>query len=776
MLNLNTKQASQQRKSSDFSNTNIQKTVSQDDTYKIVLIIHANPKLEKIFSNDINPNIVIKSVTKSFSLNKGHLRVESGFFERVFKENEAKKEIQLDIQFFKEEDEGILEKILRCLYGGKSIIIQQEFYQTYKMCKHLEIQKLVQLLNSEVLNNFNMFNFFTVFQLAVLYSEYDLLKRAQTFLEDTSFEIVKEAINQDRKNLPYPVTFADLDQEAARQILNFNKDFTYLDPIETFNLIQHYYKNNQLTTDIKLLIKEYLPENKLTANQYKYIMPFFQSFQEDQTQSLRIPLGTQDNSSLYQLKSEIIYYQKKVQEMEQQNNKLQDQMLKMKQEIEQKTSEFSKKEEQLLLKISTIEGSVKQFEQLDKGKEQEYNRKIQKLFKMFKERETQLQEKEKQYQDLYQVLKNFTFQNQYHSPQATQDPQTQNQQQIKAQTHQGFYRPSSLQNYPENTLVDNHKMKNSDSSMMTTQNSIMYVTGGMQQSQIVPLSDLESMNQSQSYQHNKFIKNNLQNYSTHFQFQQLQNPKFNDFQQNLSGKAVEIKGKDILANTNKLNTNDHLEMNINQNQPVTKIHGVIDDEDMESAIMGNFLTFNDTSKIFEDCTQDYKEILTNFFELSPFKKMNLELIYRASRDKLTKQTFDEKVCGVFPSVVFIKSWEYFKIFGAYLSVPWSIEQGYQQDENAFLFSISENVKIPVKNSESALYQGEEHIFSFGTSDLSIFENGDQDENNKSEYPGDYQEIKIQQNIPLNSLLAGNKNFQIDELEVFKIIIQEDMDF
>ncbi|KAL4444789.1 hypothetical protein ABPG74_015997 [Tetrahymena malaccensis] len=776
MLNLNSKQLSHQRKSSDFSNPNIQKTVSQDDTYKIVLKIHENPKLEKIFSNDISANIVIKSATKSFSLNIGHLRVESGFFKRVFQENEAKKEIQLDTQFFKEEDEGILEKILRCLYGGKSIISQQEFYQTYKMCKQLEIQKLVELMNLEVLKNFNMFNFFTVFQLAVLYNEYDLLKRALTHLEDTLFEIVKDAINLDRKNLPYPVTFVDLDQEAARQILNYNKDFTYLDAIETFNLIQHYYKNNQLTTDIKMLIKEFLPENKLSANQYKYIMPFFQNFQDDQTQSLRIPLGSQDNSSLYQLKSEIIYYQKKVQEMEQQNNKLQEEMLKMKQEIEQKTEEFSKKEEQLLFKISTIEGSVKQFEQLDKGKEQEYNKKIQKLFKMYKERETQLQEKEKQYQDLYQVLKNFNFQNQYHSPQSTQEPaETQMQQQIRAQTHQGFYRPSSLQNYPENTLVDNHKMKNSDSSMMTTQNSIMYVTGGMQQSQIVPLSDLESIHQS--YQSNKFIKNNLQNYSNHFQFQQLQNPKFTDFQQNLPEKAVETKGKDIMVNTNKLNANDNLEINFNQNQPVTKIHGLLDnDEDMESAIMGNFLNFNDQSKIFEDCTLDYKAILTNFFELSPFKKMNLELIYRSSRDKLTKQTFDEKVCGVFPSVVFIRSWDYFKIFGAYLSVPWSNEQGYQQDENAFLFSVTENVKIPVKNTESALYQGEEHIFSFGTSDLSIFENGDQDENNKSEYPGDYQEIKIESKTPLSSLLAGNKIFQIDELEVFKIIIQEDMDF
>ncbi|KAL4493622.1 hypothetical protein ABPG72_004115 [Tetrahymena utriculariae] len=776
MLNLNSKQASHQRKSSDFSNPNIQKTISQDDAYKIVLKIHENSKLEKIFSNDISANIVIKSATKSFSLNIGHLRVESGFFKRVFQENEAKKEIQLDTQFFREEDEGILEKILRCLYGGKSIINQQEFYQTYKMCKQLEIQKLIELMNFEVLKNFNMFNFFTVFQLAVLYNEYDLLKRAFTYLEDTLFEIVKEAINFDRKNLAYPVTFADLDQEAARQILNQNKDFTYLDPIQTFNLIQHYYKNNQLTTDIKMLIKEFLPENKLNANQYKYIMPFFQSFQDDQTQSLRIPLSSQENSSLYQLKSEIIYYQKKVLEMEQQNNKLQDEMLKMKQEIEQKTEEFNKKEQQLLFKISTIEGSVKQFEQLDKGKEQEYYKKIQKLFRMFKERETQLQEKEKQYQDLCSVLKNFTFQ-QYHSPQATQDPQAQIQQQIKAQTHQGFYRPSSLQNYPENTLVDNHKMKNSDSSIMTTQNSIMYVTGGMEKSQIVPLSDLESMHQS--YQSNKFIKNNLQNYSNHFQFQQLQNPKFTDFQQNLPQKTVEIKGKDILANTYKLNTNDNLEMNHNLNQPETKMHehGLLEnDEDMESAIIGNFLTFNDQSKVFEDCTEDYRTILTNFFELSPFKKMNLELIFRASRDKLTKQTFDEKVCGVYPSVVFIKSWDHFKIFGAYLSVPWSNEQGYQQDENAFLFSISHNVKIPVKNSESALYQGEEHIFSFGTSDLSVFENGDQDENNKSEYPEDYQEIKIEKNIPLNSLLAGNKNFQIDELEVFKIIIQEDMDF
>lgn len=68
--------------------------------------------------------------------------------------------------------------------------------------------------------------------------------------------------------------------------------------------------------------------------------------------------------------------------------------------------------------------------------------------------------------------------------------------------------------------------------------------------------------------------------------------------------------------------------------------GLLDnDEETESIACNTFLTFEDKSKVLEDSNEDYIEILSNFFELSLFKKMSLQLLYRASKDGFAKVNF-----------------------------------------------------------------------------------------------------------------------------------------
>lgn len=85
-------------------------------------------------------------------------------------------------------------------------------------------------------------------------------------------------------------------------------------------------------------------------------------------------------------------------------------------------------------------------------------------------------------------------------------------------------------------------------------------------------------------------------------------------------------------NSNIVNSLDQSEDEYDSQNKKNEENEINNEEDLESGIIGDFITFNDHSKVLEDCPLDYKTILSNFFDLSPFKKMTLNLIYRSSKN------------------------------------------------------------------------------------------------------------------------------------------------
>ena len=72
-------------------------------------------------------------------------------------------------------------------------------------------------------------------------------------------------------------------------------------------------------------------------------------------------------------------------------------------------------------------------------------------------------------------------------------------------------------------------------------------------------------------------------------------------------------------------------------------------------------------------------------------------------------------------------------------MPWSNQEAeasgrFTRDDNAFLFSISQKCKMPVKNPEYALFEKDGLFFSFGRKDLCIAEKGDEETVNSSIIP------------------------------------------
>ena len=105
------------------------------------------------------------------------------------------------------------------------------------------------------------------------------------------------------------------------------------------------------------------------------------------------------------------------------------------------------------------------------------------------------------------------------------------------------------------------------------------------------------------------------------------------------------------------------------------------------------------------------------------------------------------------------------IFGGYVTVPFSFDLKPHYDGNAFLFSLTNMKKFPIKIKEQAVC----HCFSWGpyigyrdNCDLAICNNC---RNNNSSYcePKSYDFNRV------DLIGSTNKNFQVDDYEVYLVI-------
>lgn len=112
-------------------------------------------------------------------------------------------------------------------------------------------------------------------------------------------------------------------------------------------------------------------------------------------------------------------------------------------------------------------------------------------------------------------------------------------------------------------------------------------------------------------------------------------------------------------------------------------------------------------------------------------KLKLNLQYRATQDGFTSEAFQKKVENKAPTIAFIKSKMYGKVFGGYTTRTWE-RCGIREDYQAFLFSLTYGEKYPIRAPKYAMSGGVKYIMSFGGSqDLQIAEGCDKSANNTS---------------------------------------------
>jgi len=149
------------------------------------------------------------------------------------------------------------------------------------------------------------------------------------------------------------------------------------------------------------------------------------------------------------------------------------------------------------------------------------------------------------------------------------------------------------------------------------------------------------------------------------------------------------------------------------------------------------------------------------------KKHELELLYRGSRDGFNSENFHELCDEAGPTLVVCKSKAYEKVFGGYTSKSWSRIEDYVNDEDAFLFSLSNSTKIPITEPSCAIFCSNECGPAFGAGyDLMICSDSNIIEGSSSSLGMTY---KGNDNMgDLTAYLGGASTFMIDEIEVFTV--------
>ena len=91
----------------------------------------------------------------------------------------------------------------------------------------------------------------------------------------------------------------------------------------------------------------------------------------------------------------------------------------------------------------------------------------------------------------------------------------------------------------------------------------------------------------------------------------------------------------------------------------------------------------------------------------------MELIYRISRDGSLGRDFHDRCDGVKNTFTFIKSEKYNRVFGGFTSKPWTYLFGDQKDENAYIYSVTDQKIFPIETPDTAVHTANNELASFG---------------------------------------------------------------
>ena len=179
--------------------------------------------------------------------------------------------------------------------------------------------------------------------------------------------------------------------------------------------------------------------------------------------------------------------------------------------------------------------------------------------------------------------------------------------------------------------------------------------------------------------------------------------------------------------------------------------------------------YNCDSKILSNSNKK-NEFLKKIYKWSGNYKM--ELLYRATRDGGSASTFHNKCNNQGPTITLYET-DKDNIFGGYTSKSWTSRNGYTSDLECFIFTLKNTFgtkpnKFRIKDINYSIYDYYNKGPTFGNGNDIHLNDNFLNNLNSVNFPQSFED-----NLGLgNSIFTGDKNssnFQLKELEVFKII-------
>ncbi|CDW89683.1 UNKNOWN [Stylonychia lemnae] len=207
-------------------------------------------------------------------------------------------------------------------------------------------------------------------------------------------------------------------------------------------------------------------------------------------------------------------------------------------------------------------------------------------------------------------------------------------------------------------------------------------------------------------------------------------------------------------------------LNLNQNT-----------DDKKEQEIHQLMSEKDKIKCFRGLVDYHLESLkyqqnNGFYKLIPLTGQS-KLLYKASKDGFTAESFHHKCDNQGPTISFIQS-EHGKVFGCYTSLSWATPDKHSKDSEAFVFSLSHNtLHEQYQNFDSAVGQYKKYFMVFGSSnDICIYDDCNSKNDNFCFLGGTY---SPQQGFKLGDQqvrehLAGSEKFKVIEIEVYQVLL------
>ena len=116
------------------------------------------------------------------------------------------------------------------------------------------------------------------------------------------------------------------------------------------------------------------------------------------------------------------------------------------------------------------------------------------------------------------------------------------------------------------------------------------------------------------------------------------------------------------------------------------------------------------SKIIID--SKHLELLDNWFN----KELNYKLLYRATEEQYSANTFHSKVDEFKNTIIFIKDINNF-IFGGFTRKTWDGRRIFKSDQNAIVFNLDKGIYYKINDANHAIFCDPEYLAIFGEGDI-----------------------------------------------------------